>query len=223
MRLHFCRLDLPDTLPGQVGSWETALPCLGALLYTRPDNESYLVAGAGSTSAVVAGVGLELNGPPPSPLIEPSPGQVSAVLVHALSLWSDALGAANETAKFIRTMTLLEYLANPDQYSRWQDAKGNIACHCVGSTSDYHQLMLRLKELASHKIDGIEQGIRTLVVHHGRLLHQIIPNAMARRALFRELQGYVGSVLDDMISNTDMSLDDYQQRRRDLKKRLNVA
>jgi hypothetical protein len=45
VRLHFCRFDLPDTLPGNVGSWAGSEAFLGAMIYTLSDHESYLIAG----------------------------------------------------------------------------------------------------------------------------------------------------------------------------------
>lgn len=35
VRLNFCRFDLPDTLPGNVGSWDGSGAFLGAMIYTH--------------------------------------------------------------------------------------------------------------------------------------------------------------------------------------------
>jgi hypothetical protein len=177
IKFYRCRLDLPDTLPGRAGSWEPGRSWLGAMLYTPVDHESYLIAGAAVASAVVAGIGLDATPEQSIPLVDPVSGKVSAILVHGLSLLSDAMAAADETSKFIRMMSLLEYLANPGDYGNWKKIKGNIACHSASDSTAYHKIMQRLGELAGYKVAGVERGIRTLVVHHGRLLHQVMPEA----------------------------------------------
>ncbi len=85
------------------------------MLYSPEDHESYLIAGAAvECSIVTRGLGLEIDAFPSTRLPIPDEGDVAAVASHALFLYSDAMSAPNETTKFIRIMTLLEFLANPD-------------------------------------------------------------------------------------------------------------
>ena len=42
-------------------------------------------------------------------------------------------------------MTLLEFLATPFAYEKWQKAKGNIICHVARSKAKYHELAERFK------------------------------------------------------------------------------
>lgn len=224
VRLHFCRFDLPDTLPGVVGSWVGSDAFLGAMIYTLPDHESYLIAGEAIKCSIVAkGLGLDLSIDLPDKLPSANDGEVSSVAIHGLSLFSDVMTANNDTIKFGRAMTLLEFLANPDEFKNWKTLKGDIICHCASTKTDYHKLAHRFKELTSLKnAAGNQIGIRTLVVHHGRLLEDILPNVNDRRSLFRELQVYVASVLEDMLTNATMSWNEFQEFRSQKKQSLGV-
>lgn len=225
VRLNFCRFDLPETLPGNVGSWTGSEAFLGAMIYTLSDHESYLIAGeAANCSIIVKGLGLELDIDLPGQQLLPGDGEVANIARHGLSLFSDVMIANSDTIKFGRAMTLLEFLASPDKYGAWKDLKGNIICHCAKSKDEYHSLSNRFKQLTSFKdVNGDQIGIRTLVVHHGRFLEDIIPKACERKSLFGELQGFAAHVLEDMLANSEMSWDSFQQFRLDKKKSLGIC
>ena len=225
IRLFHCRLDLPNTLPGQVGSWEGSGEYLGALLYAPEDHESYLIAGAAvESSVVVRGLGLELDADPLLALPSPSDGEGAGVVLHGLSLYSEALNSPNETIKFTRVMTLFEFMASPDEYQNWKKLKGDIACHCANDKASYLRLCERFRALTSiEDASGKQVGFRTLIVHNGRLLPELLPDANSRTALFRELQGYAMAVLNDMLSNAGLSWAEYVEYRAQLKGALGVA
>lgn len=224
VRMQFCCLDLPDTLPGAIGSWNESGSCLGAMIYTPEDHESYLIAGAAiDCTIVVKGIGLDLSSGFSDPLPMTSDGEVAAIAIHAMSLLSDAMHARNDTSKFVRVMTLLEFLASPDGYKKWEKLRGEIACHCANSKQDYLQLIDRFKELASNLDEfGVQHGFRTLIVHHGKFIEELIPDKKKRRELFRELQTYCTRVLGDMLDNRMLTWSDYANRRSELKKMLGV-
>jgi hypothetical protein len=225
VRFHQCRLDLPATLPGPVGSWENSGPYLGALLYCLGDHESYLIAGeAAGYSLMSSGIGLDFDFDYPEPLPSASDGEVGAIALHALSLFSDAMYARNDTSKFLRTMTLMEFLASPGEYQNWKKAKSNIACHCAKSKQEYLHILHRLKELTSIEgPEGAQLGFRTLVIHHGKFLEDIIPRQPERRTLFRELHGYVGAVVGDMLEHLELNWEEYSARRQSLKEDLGIS
>lgn len=225
IRLFYCRLDLPNTLPGQIGSWESSGEYLGALLYSPEDHESYLIAGAAvESSAIVRGLGLELDPNPQLALPSPDDGEVAGVVLHGLSLYSEALNASNETIKFSRVMTLFEFLASPDEYQKWEKLKGDIACHCASNKASYLRLCERFRALTSIKdASGKQLGLRTLIVHNGKLLPELIPGFKDRAALFRELQGYAAIVLTDMLSNAGASWAEYVEHRGRLKRALGIG
>ncbi|MBS4018775.1 MAG: hypothetical protein KGZ68_11115 [Dechloromonas sp.] len=225
IRLFYCRLDLPNTLPGQIGSWEGSGEYLGALLYSPEDHESYLIAGAAvESSAIVRGLGLELDAAPQLALPSANDGEVAGVVLHGLSLYSEALNSSNETIKFSRVMTLFEFLASPDEYQNWKKLKGDIACHCASDKANYLRLCERFRALTSiENTSGKQAGLRTLIVHNGKLLPELLPSFKERAALFRELQGYAFTVLTDMLSNAGASWVEYVEYRDQLKRALGVA
>lgn len=224
IRFHYCRLDLPNTLPGYPGSWDGSGEWLGALVFSAEDNESYLVAGAAvESSAIVRGLGLELDGRFAMDIPRPDDGDVAGVVLHGLALYSEALNASNETIKFMRVMTLFEFLADPDEYRNWKDLKGDIVCHCVKDKTGYLKLCERFRELTSLKdASGHQVGLRTLIVHNGKLLPELLPQQIERTQLFSELQGYVGAVLTDMLCYSELSWNDYVARRVQLKRKLGI-
>lgn len=224
VRLHFCRFDLPATLPGSVGSWVGSNAFLGAMIYTLPDHESYLIAGEAIDCSIVAkGLGLDLSVDLPDKLPSANDGEVASVAIHGLSLFSDVMAANSDTIKFVRAMTLLEFLANPDEFKNWKSLKGDIICHCASSKTDYHKLAHRFRELTSlEDAAGNQTGIRTLIVHHGRFLEDIVPNENDRRSLFREMQVFVASVLEDMLENTAMTWAEFQYFRARKKQAIGV-
>lgn len=225
VRLFYCRLDLPNTLPGQIGSWEGSGEYLGALLYSPEDHESYLIAGAAvESSVIVRGLGLELDTNPLLALPSPNDGDVAGVVLHGLSLYSEALNSSNETIKFIRVMTLFEFLASPDEYQNWKKLKGDIACHCARDKASYLSLCERFRALTSiEDKSGKQLGLRTLIVHNGKLLPELLPGIKERASLFRELQGYAFTILTDMLSNAGSSWEEYVEHRGQLKLALGVT
>jgi hypothetical protein len=211
-------------LPGNVGSWLASGAFLGAMIYSLPDHESYLIAGDAIDCSVVAkGLGLDLNADLPDKLPSRTDGEVACLAIHGLTLFSDVMTANSDTIKFVRAMTLLEFLANPDEFKNWKALKGDIICHCASDKTHYHELALRFRELTSLKdASGNQIGMRTLVVHHGRFLEDIMPNSDDRRSLFRELQTFASIVLADMLDNATMSWAEFQAFRVQKKQSLGV-
>ena len=225
LRFCYCRFDLPDTLPGLVGSWENSGQFLGALLYDPSKNESHLVAGgAVESTIVIKGIGLQVDRQPSLAPPNPQHGELYAIAAHALTLFSDVMNASNETTKYVRAMTLLEFLGSPDEYKTWKKLKGDLICHFARDRSDYLRLVERFKELTSKQEDNDPQtGLRTLIVHQGRFLHQLVPDGKERVRLFKELQRYASRVLEDMLSQGSSSWQSFSEHRKELKATLGIV
>lgn len=225
LRLNYCRLDLPDTLPGPIGVWDIATPYVGALIYFPAENYWCEIAGAAASYAsIVAGIGLDLNGCyAPHPPSE-SDGEVGAIAAHALSLLSDAMHARNDTAKFVRSMTLLEFLGSPDEYKQWKKLKGEIACHAATNKTDYLKKLEELRTFTSFENERNKQcGYRTLVVHHGKFIEDILPSREDRQKLFSKIQFYCHAVINDMIENSQMSWIEFTVLRESKKRELGIS
>lgn len=224
VRFYSCRFDLPDSLPGTVGSWDGSGPYLGAMIYSPFDHESYLIAGEAIDCSVVAkGIGLDIDFDLSESIPLSTDGEVAAIASHGLVLFSDAMRSHNDTLKFVRIMMLFEFLANPNEFRNWQKLKGDIACHVARTKQEYHDICERFRQLTSLNSASNEQiGLRTLIVHHGRFLEEIVPTRAERKALFRQLQMYSGKVLEDMLSNKGMTWTAFQTWRAERKTALGV-
>jgi hypothetical protein len=225
IKLHFCTLTAPYAVPGRVGTWGESAEYLCALLYNLPDNESYLIAGRGVVSRLVAGLGLELDEAQCSvPGSLPAAGEVGFIARHGLMLFSDLMDSNTDTVKFARAMTLLEYLASPDNFKPWKKLKGEIVSHVAQSATEYHRLCERFRELTSKEDSaGAQVGLRTLIVHHGCRLENVVPNQKDRTALFNELWRYCHAVISDMVERSHLPWQDFKQYRKDLRAAIGMV
>lgn len=227
IRFNFCQFDLPATLPGVAGSWtdSNAFICAG-ILDTQSRASEFLAGEATLHSVVSKGLGLELyekqcaliDGVPlPSSL----DGEVGGIAQHGLRLFSDVMNANTNTSKFLRAMTLMEFLAAPFEYQRFQDSKKDIIAHVAGTHEDYMQLLDSFRQLSDLKngSSGNQEGYRTLIIHHGRFLEEILPDIGQQRSLFRELQEYTSKVIQDFLKLRDSAwteMQDHRKKRREL-------
>ena len=194
----------------------------GALLYNPSHHESYLIAGAASPpTAIVRGLGLEIA---EDPSIEPPDGgEVGAIAKHSLTLFRDVLEASTETLRFTRAMTLLEFLASPDAYSRMQDVKKEIACHVACDPASYQGILERFQDLSHRKTGETQHGLRTLIIHHGKYLEDILPVEEERYSLFRELQGYASCVIRHMLDRKLVSWEEFLEYRKERRRSIGVT
>ena len=221
IRFHMCQLHLIDTLPGKAGCFDYSdhsdIPPMfqAALLYTKDDHESYILAGSVFTHITVRGLGLELS--PISAKYFPKKGEVGKILQHGLSLYSSALEANNNTSKFFQCMNLLEYLASPDDFEKFADIAKTIARYAAKNNDQYGKLRERFNELTG-KRDQYKKhiGYRTRIVHLGETLDDILPNEEDVDGLFQELDRYIGLVMTHMLENSNKSWSDYLTARSSL-------
>lgn len=222
IRFEFCRFDLPHTLPGLAGTWEDSGTLGCAVIYAPLDRRATLLGGDVALHSVVSrGLGLELN-EIQCPMIDGSAlvkvldGEVGAVAQYALRLFSDVMNANSNTAKYLLAMTLLEFLAFPYGFQKFQDSKKDIAVHIAATREEYDDLLQKLRRLSDLKDEatGAQSGYRTLLVHHGKFLEEIITNDREQRALFLELQGYVSKVIADLIERKAMAWQEIVEYRR---------
>lgn len=227
VRFYFCRADLVDTLPGHVGTWEGSSGFSTAMLYTIEDHESYIIAGSVVTHAVIKGLGLELDAYQTSNLSEEysefieSNTEVSSIAKLALSMNTDFLESNSSTTKFVKAMTLLEYLAYPDSFEKFQEVRKQIGIHRASNYNHYLALKERFIELTGKQdADKKHIGYRTRIVHLGHDLEDILDNDESKlKLLMLELQGYIGIVIEHMIQNHAMTWDEFL----DFRKQKRVA
>ncbi len=223
IRFQFCRLDLPDTLPGIPGYWQGSDGFFGAAVLT-PTGKGRLLCGKRPGAAIVEGLGLELNASQVETIssgdcskILRSPGKGKEVGVYArkgLKMLSRAMYANNDTLKFLVVMALFEYLGTGDSYSKFEDVRKKLQPHIAKNASAYYRLGDRFQELTSKKVNNTNIGYRHRVVHEGEFLEDLIASADDRKALFRELDRYAGKVIFDMCNHSSCSWDELNEWRR---------
>ncbi|TEB10487.1 hypothetical protein Psfp_04159 [Pelotomaculum sp. FP] len=226
LRFYFCRMDLPDTLPGPVGTWEDSNGFSGALVYSLQDNESYMIAGSIINHLIVKGIGLDLNNSQISFIDKHeffnNIAEVGAVVRTGLNLYTGVLEANTNTSKFIRAMSLFDYLAYPNNFKKFEKVKKEIACHIAQTRQQYNNISNRFQELTGKKDEtGSYTGFRTRIVHLGGTLEEILGDNEIIK-LFLELNRYIGKVIQDMMDHSHYTWDEFTNYRDALKIDLGV-
>ncbi len=118
-------------------------------------------------------------------------------------------------------MILVEFLSSPGKYKKFERVKKDICCHIAKSESEYKLLLDRFYELTSKK-DNTGQiiGYRTRIIHMGTPLEKILTNEQDRNMLLLELQIYIGCVIEDMIKNINLTWENFNDYRSQLKIQL---
>jgi hypothetical protein len=111
----------------------------------------------------------------------------------------------------MQALSLLEFLAYPDEYRKFEDVKKVIARHVARDPTDYQRILDRFFELTGKRDPDTGRfiGYRTRVVHMGERVERLVPDPQARGQLFLELDGYIRPVIDHMIAHSDMRFEDY--------------
>ncbi|PKM35267.1 MAG: hypothetical protein CVV06_17200 [Gammaproteobacteria bacterium HGW-Gammaproteobacteria-10] len=105
-----------------------------------------------------------------------------------------------------------EFLAYPKEYQKFQKVKNVISKYIARNKDEYIKMLERFEELTS-KVDkntNEQIGLRTRIVHIGARLENIVPFENDRVELFRELDGYIRSVIEHMIRHSYLSFDEYE-------------
>ncbi len=217
IRYQLCRIEPIEALPGRAGQLDSNPIMAGALLYDPAVRDARIVGGAAFTHVLTRGLGLGLRQLDWDSF--PAEGEVGHIVQHALSLYAALLEASNPTARFMQALSLLEFLAYPDEYKTFVEVKKVIARYVARDRTEYQLLLDRFLELTGKKdpASGRIIGYRTRVVHMGERIERIVPGSDRRKQLFLELDRYIRPVIDHMIQYSSLTLADYQPIREDLK------
>ena len=152
-------------------------------------------------------------------------GEVGNIAKHALSLNSMTLETNSLTSKFVLTMSLLEYIANPDSYQKFQEVKKEIAAHCTDNNNGYLALLTRFNELTGKKTKdecGVIQyeGIRTRLVHLGQRLEDVVDDSESAIKIMNEIQRYSYQAIESMLLHSHMDWSDFIEHRKMLREQI---
>jgi hypothetical protein len=203
VRLNYCRMDLPDTLPGRVSMLGDGTPFSCGLYYAPEDHESYMIAGQVMQVARVAGLGLDFCNV--NDLSVVAMGETGNIARQALTLFTQALEANYLSSKFAQCFVVLEFLATPGEFEKMGATKTKIGAHIADDKATYHAFCREMEYL--HK------NLRTSIVHGGASFEQIIPDKAERARIFRRFQRLIAITLSDMIQHAEMPWADFQAYR----------
>jgi|694.fasta_scaffold131356_2 hypothetical protein len=213
----FSEGDPISNIPGRAGQVDSNHMMSAALLYRHDIRESRIIAGDAFSHIVTRGIGLSLD--PTEHSVFPSDGEVGHIVNHALFSYTEMLETNSATARFMQALALLEFLASPDEYQKFEKVKRVIARYVAKSSAEYDQLLDRFYELTGKKDPQSNQviGYRTRVVHMGNRIEDVVPNDQDQKRLFVELDSYLRAVIDHMIDHSGMSFEDYVRIRDQLR------
>lgn len=200
-----------ETRPAYPGQLMSNSLMSAALLMKSDALDSVLLAGAAFTHAITKGLGLDLRQPEWDRF--PQHGEVGKIAAHGLSLYSQMLQTQSATSKFVQALSLIEFLACPDGYMKFQDIKKVVSKYVTNCPGEHERLMERFRELTGKKDEITKQeiGLRTNIVHMGARLEQLVKSRSEREDLFRELDGYIRAIMDHMIDHDHMSSSEYEK------------
>lgn len=215
IRYRLCKIGVPDTLPSRAGQIKKEPMFSAALVFNAFRGEGGIIAGDAFGSAFTKGLGLPIdNEELPYNDFPDQDGEVGIIALYALDLYSTVLQAEYPTAQFTQLMALLEFLADPTDYTEAKDVGKLIGRYVAKNAVEYENFKARYHELSGKKdpATGEYTGYRTRIVHMGRRLENMLP-AGPRNDLLHELDTYVRTVIDHMIERSCWTFDSYKQAR----------
>jgi len=151
-------------------------------------------------------------------------GELGVLATHALRLFSEALEAQSETSRFVQLMSLIEFLADPNDFTKMQDAKKAIGRQIANNRADYDTIQHDFFYLATEPgpVTQRKTGLRHNIVHLGKRLEDLT-TAQERHDIFRRLTRYVGVPISQMIEDGDKDWSFITKLREEAKLRLGLT
>ncbi len=215
----------PENLPSRPGIWNSRYSA--AIIYYPSISTGYIISREVEHKNFIKGIGMDVTDCTKitaNPLVYGEIGEVGSIVKHALRLHGSIMETDEPTLKFTQIMTLFEYLAMPFDYEKAHKVKGAIGIHVSQNKTDYHHFCNRFEEIGiGRKIDGVRvHGYRTVIIHLGKRLEDLIPKKADQDALFKELNIYAYTVIKDMLFRSMYSWDEFEEYRDSLRAKLGV-
>jgi hypothetical protein len=215
IRYRLCEVGIPDALPSRAGQIKRNSMMSAALVFNAFRREGGIIAGDAFSSVITKGLGLPIDEEDlPYNDFPAQDGEVGNIALYALDLYSTMLQAEYPTAQFTQLMALLEFLADPIDYTKAEQVGKIIGRYVAKNALEYEKFKARYHELSGKRDSATREhtGYRTRIVHMGARLESILP-AGPRNALLKELDGYVRTVIDHMVERSSWTFDSYKEAR----------
>lgn len=225
-----CDLVVSDKLPHIPGYWNNSNGYIGGIILSKVENR--IIAGRQMGGEIIFGLGLgleETNNSFEAMEYHPywtslnSDNEVGKMVRHSMKMFSRAMYLNNDTLKFIISVAIFEYLGSGDKFEKFQDIRKKLQPHLAKNMTEYNKLTDFFQLLTGKKINGINVGYRTKIIHEGAFLEDILPDIDVREKLFYDLSTYIKTIILEMYSHTDKTLDDLQLIRRDIFEKIKTV
>lgn len=213
MRFYRCDYNIPDQLPAKPGIWHDRYSA--ALIYFPKCQSGFIQAREVELKTFCKGIGMDFFDTDLlsiHPLLLDELSEVGNIAKHALRLNTLIAESDNLTMKFMQLMILFEYLGNPYEYEKFEKLKGKLIACIANEQTGYNNLSARFLYFSKF--------LRTEIIHNGKRIEELMPISNERKALFKELQGFVYSLIHDLFLNSDLTWAQYDETRRERQKNI---
>lgn len=200
----YCNFDMVSNLPQHSGYIKDIYTGI-LIFYPELGNSDFIFEKLKTTSTLI-GNGMNIDISYDKEIIDKYMSifnddckEVGNIIKHSLRLFSNIIYNNNKTNKFILAMSLIEYLANPYEYTKMQKAKSFILPFSTDSKKEYHRMCERFLDLTGKKVDGVEVGLRTCIVHNGKTIEELIDSDYKVNFILREVQDYICNAINSMV------------------------
>jgi len=221
IRYNYCHYSKPQDLLTKAGYWYGSFSTV--MIYSFKNKNANIHAGHVLNFVPTDLIGIDLRNPETlenHPLTRKDINEVGHIANHALSLNTIILESDSNTTKFVQIMSLFEFLGLPYGWKSFQDIKGMISCHIATNKTEYmNTLSNRFKELTGGENHN---GLRTRIVHCGDKIENLLKTEKEIIDLLNELENYIRPVINSMIERYNLTWQEFEQYRVDLKNKLGV-
>jgi hypothetical protein len=199
---------LQDWLPSKAGIWADRHSAM--FVYFPEKRGGHIICREVELRGFIKGIGMTADHSDQlciHPLLYQEINDLQKLIRHALHLHTLVMETDDETMQFVQIFILLDFLGDPSAYNNFQATKSKLMPCLVSTKTEYHKLSARFKELTD------QQGLRTAIVHTGKRLQDLIPEPIKRKSLFKELHGFVYTLITHMMFSSAQTWAEYDNER----------
>jgi hypothetical protein len=216
LRFDLCGITRRHSIPGTPGMLNSRENFTIGIFYSNDsDHEGHMFAGqTGNGMLVPPGLGLEVYA-----YYEPTEiknGEVGNIVRHALFWYRLAINASGNTQRFVLLFSLLELLADPENYTKSKSVQNAVGLHVAEDKKQYQKICETFKRFSgAGKSDGL--GPRTQIVHLGKRMEDLLISQKEIDAVMTEMENWASIIMSHLIGMADKNWESVKQFRRERK------
>lgn len=209
IRYIFCNINYASNIPTRSGYINNGIS--GILLLNKKTNIVKFITDKYINNSESIGEGLNIDISKQKEYLDKffilendKCGEVGNIIKYALKQYSNIVLAENKTTKFMLSMSLIEYLANPYEYMNMKKVKPKIIPFIAETKEELEEISNKFIDLTSKKDEKDNQiGLRTCIVHNGASIESLIKEEYEVYNILRELQRYICNVIEHLYDIYD--------------------